>query len=132
MATAQEYYLNKITNVLGLSVKQLEVLYNNGPNKFFTIIHWKYEKIWDWCQTKYKLKITRGGIPFGDQNIKCVHELTWWDTNLTLSEKQIELYDFNATTMAECIDEAKFDYEDRKKDPDIEKPDNISHRKWLA
>ena len=34
--------------------------------------------------------------------------------------------------MADCIDETKLDYEDGKKDPYINKPDELSHSKWLA
>ena len=34
--------------------------------------------------------------------------------------------------MAYFIDEAKLDYQDGKKDPDIDKPDTFSQRKWLA
>ena len=34
--------------------------------------------------------------------------------------------------MEDCIDEAKFDYKDGKKDPDIEKTENFSHSKWVA
>ena len=132
MATSQEYFLNKITNILGLSVEQLEVLSNEISKKIFTIIHWKYEKTQEWCTTKYKLTITRGEVPYGDRNIKCVQKLAWWDKKLTLGETHIELSEFNATMMADFIDEANFDYEDGKKDSDIDKPDNISHRKWLV
>ena len=34
--------------------------------------------------------------------------------------------------MSYCIDEAKLEYEDWKKDPHTEKPDNFSHSKWVA
>ena len=34
--------------------------------------------------------------------------------------------------MSDCIDEAKFEYEDGEKDPETEKPDNFSHIKWLS
>ena len=34
--------------------------------------------------------------------------------------------------MADCIDEAKLDYKDGKKEPDIENPDKFSHSKWVA
>ena len=34
--------------------------------------------------------------------------------------------------MADCIDEAKLDYEDKKKDSYIDKYDNFSHRNGLA
>ena len=34
--------------------------------------------------------------------------------------------------MADCIDEAKLDYEDKKKDSYINKYDNFSHRNGLA
>ena len=31
-----------------------------------------------------------------------------------------------------CIDEENLDHKNGKKDPDINKPDNLSHRKWVA
>ena len=40
--------------------------------------------------------------------------------------------DFYATMMAYFIDEAKLDCEDGNKDPDINKPDKVSHIKWVA
>ena len=51
---------------------------------------------------------------------------------MTLRSKQIVLADFDATIMAYFIDEEKLDYEDVKKDPDIEKLDKFSHIKWVA
>ena len=34
--------------------------------------------------------------------------------------------------MEACIYEAKLNYVDEKKDPDINKPDKLSHSKWVA
>ena len=51
---------------------------------------------------------------------------------MTLRGKYIVLDDFDVTIMADCIYEAKLDYEDGKKDPDIDKPDKFSHSKWVA
>ena len=51
---------------------------------------------------------------------------------MTLSVKHIVLVDFDATIMTYGMDEAKFDYEDGKKEPDIKKPDKYSHSKWVA
>ena len=51
---------------------------------------------------------------------------------MTLRGKNIILADFDANMMADSMDEAKLEYEDGKKDPDIKKPDKLSHRKWLA
>ena len=51
---------------------------------------------------------------------------------MTLRGKHIVLADFDATTMADCIYEAKLDYEDGKKDLYIEKPDKFLHSKWVA
>ena len=59
MIMTQAYFLNTITNVLGLSVKKQKVLPDDGYDTIFTIIHWKYDKIREWCTTKYKLKATR-------------------------------------------------------------------------
>ena len=95
------YFLNTITNVLGLSVKQLEVLSNDGYDTISTIIHWKYDKIHECCTTKSKFTATRGGASYGNQKIKCLQALAWWDTYLTLRGKQIVLDDFDATMMAD-------------------------------
>ena len=80
----QADFLNTITNVLGLSVKQHEVISNDGYDIISTIIHCKYDKIHGWCTTKYKLTTTRGGSPYGDQNTKCLQVLAWWATDLNL------------------------------------------------
>ena len=69
MEMAQAYLLNKITNVLGLSVKKREVLSNDGYDTISAIIHWKYDEIREWCKIKYKLATTRGGTSYGYQKI---------------------------------------------------------------
>ena len=51
---------------------------------------------------------------------------------MTLRGNYIVLDDFDATTMADCIDEAKLNYKYGKKDPYIKKPDNFSHSKGIA
>ena len=129
---AQEDLLNTITNVLGLSVKQREVLSYDVYGTIYTIIYWNYDVIHEWYTTKYKLKTTRGGDSYGDQKIDCLQVLAWWVINLTLRGKHIALDDFDATMMADCIDEDNLDYEYGKKVSDIKKPDNFSHIKWVA
>ena len=106
---SQADLLNTFTNVLGLSVKQCEVLFADGNDTISTIINWKYDKMCEWCTTKSKLTTFRGGASYGDRKIKCLEVLAWWDTNLTLRGKHIVLYDFDATMMAACIYEAKLD-----------------------
>ena len=88
-----ECFLNTITNVLGLS--------NDGYDTISTIIHWKYDKIREWCTNKSKFTATRGGASYEDRKIKCLQALVWWGTYLTLRGKQIVLYDFDATMMAD-------------------------------
>ena len=51
---------------------------------------------------------------------------------MTIWGKQIVLADFDATIIADCIYEAKLDYNYGKKDPEIEKTDKFSQRKWVA
>ena len=129
METAKADLLNTVTKILGLSVSQSEVLSNGVYDKIYTIIHWKYGQIREWCPTNFKLTTTRGGATCGDTKIKFIHALAWWETNLTLWGKHIDLDDFDTTMMEDCTDEAKFDYKDGKKDPDIEKTENFSHSK---
>ena len=59
MSTVQADLLNKVANFLGLSIRKREVLSDDGYDTISTIIHWKYNKIRDWCTTKSKLKNTR-------------------------------------------------------------------------
>ena len=84
MAMSKADFLNTITDVLGLSFKHHEVLSDDGYDIIYTIIHWKYDKIREWCTTKYKMTTNRGVSPYGDQKTKCLQALEWWDTNLTL------------------------------------------------
>ena len=79
--------LNTITNILGLSVNQHEVLSDDGYYTISTIIHLNYDDICYWCTTKSKLTTTRGGTSYGEQTIKCLHALEWWATDLTLRGK---------------------------------------------
>ena len=93
---AQENLINPITNVLGLSVKQREVLSNDGYDTISTIIHVKHGKIREWCTTKSKLTTTRGGAFYGDQAIKCLQALSWWAISLTLRGTQVVLSEFES------------------------------------
>ena len=106
---ARAYVLNKITNVLGLSVKKLEVLSDDVYDTISTIINWKYGDIRKWCTTKYKLTTTRGGASYGYPKTKCLQVLAWWDTNLNFMGKNIVLADFDNTMMADFIVEAMLD-----------------------
>ena len=73
METANKYFLNKFTDVLGLLVRQREVLSNDGYEMISTIIYWKYNEIHEGCTTKSNLKTTRGEAFYGDRKIKCIH-----------------------------------------------------------
>ena len=92
MAMAQSDLLNTITNVLIFSVKQREVLSDDGYDTIYTVIHWKYYEICEWCTTKSKFTTPRGGDSYGYQKIKCVQALAWWDIDLTLRNKDIDLF----------------------------------------
>ena len=128
----QAYFLNTITNVLGLSVKKQKVLPDDGYDTIFTIIHWKYDKIREWCTNKYKLITTRGGAYYGDQKIKCIQTLSLWANDLTLRGKKIDLSDFDATMMADIIHEARLDCEGGKHDLDNDKTDDFSQSRSVG
>ena len=83
-ATEKSDFLNTITNILGLSVKQRDVLYDDGYDMISTIIHWKYDKIRDWFTTKSKLTTTRGGDSYVGRQINFLQVSAWWATNLNL------------------------------------------------
>ena len=80
----QANVFNTITNVLVLSVMLREVLSDDRYDTIFTIIHWKYDKICEWCTTKSKLITAKGGDSYGDQKIKCLQALAHWATNFIL------------------------------------------------
>ena len=125
----QENFLHTITNMLGFSVKQREVISDDGYDTIYTIINWKYDKIRKFCTTNSNLTTTRRENSYGDQKIKCLQALAWWVTNLTLRGQHIFLADFDAFIMEDYIDEAKLDYEDGKKYPYTKKPDKFSNSK---
>ena len=89
MEMAQVDSLNTITNVLGLSIKQREVLSDDGYDTIFTIILMKYDKIREWCITKSKLTTTIAGASYGDKKTNCLEAFAWWVTDLILRGKQI-------------------------------------------
>ena len=66
ISMAQVDLLTTITNVLGFSSKQLEVLYDDGYDTVSTIIYWKFEKISEWCTAKSKLTTTIGGYYYSN------------------------------------------------------------------
>ena len=105
----QADFLNTITNVLGLSVKQREVISKDRYYTISTIIHWKYDNIRECCTTKSKLTTTSGEYFYGDLKIKCLQSLSWWATDLTLLGKYIVLANFDTTMMVDFIDEATLD-----------------------
>ena len=59
MATEQVDLLNTVTNVFGLSVRQREVLSDDGYDMISNIIYWKYDEIREFFTNKSKLKTTR-------------------------------------------------------------------------
>ena len=86
---ARADFLNTITNLFVISVKQREVLSNDGYDTISTIINCKCDKIRECFTTKSKLKTSRGGDSYEDRKIKCLQTLSWWATNLTLGGKNI-------------------------------------------
>ena len=132
MTISKADFPNTTTNVLYLSVNQREMLSDDRYDTISTIIHWKYDEIREWSTTKSKLKTTRGRASYGCRKVKGLQALAWWSTNLTLRGKNIILADFDGTITEECIYEAKLNYEDGKKDPNIKKSDKFSHSKCVV
>ena len=56
--------------------------------------------------------MSRGGMYFGDRNIKCLQEMSWWVTDLTLQGKNIYLNNFKCDVMSDAIEESRLDFED--------------------
>ena len=67
MEMAQEDLLNTVTNVLGLSISQREVLCDDGYDTTSTIIYWEYNEIRECCTNKYKFTTTRGGATYREK-----------------------------------------------------------------
>ena len=60
MTMAQAYFLNTVTNVLGL-------LSDDGYDIISTIINWKYDNMHECCTTKSKLTTTIVGVSYADK-----------------------------------------------------------------
>ena len=71
---------------------------------------------------------SHGGISDGYRNIKRLHALAWWVTNLTLRGKIINLNNFKTDIIADAIEESRIDFEDtRGMKGDQRNPKDFSH-----
>ena len=65
-----------ITNILGLLVKQHDVVSDDGYDTIYTITHREYEKIREWCTTMSELTNTREGASYVDRKMQCLQALS--------------------------------------------------------
>ena len=100
-------FTGTLQGILGFISTQVRVLVDDGYDSQESVIYWKYTYIKEWCKLKAKITASRGGIYYGDRKIKCLQELAWWVTDLTLQGKIIDLKNFKTDILADAIEESQ-------------------------
>ena len=80
----QQDFIVLLTGVMGFTDRQRTALISEGYDTARSLIHWKYNEIRDWCETKSKLSTQRGGENYGDRRIRNLQALAWWCTDCSL------------------------------------------------
>ena len=65
------------------------------------MMYWNFSDIREWCELKFNISISRGGLPIGDIKIKCLQVLDWWETDLNIRVKDIDLDNLNGDILSE-------------------------------
>ena len=56
--------------ILGFTRTQIRFLVDNGYDIQESVLYWKFTDIKEWCQIKYKIPASRGGVSYGYRKIK--------------------------------------------------------------
>jgi hypothetical protein len=123
--------IDVLDDVCRLTETQRDVLVNDGYDTARSLVHWNYKSIRNWCESKCKLALNRGGCTYGDRKIKCIQALAYWCTNAYLQGKPLDIEgEYDDDAQDEAIIESELDYNDSKKDAVLDKPSKFSHEKW--
>ena len=72
-----------------------------------------------------------GGCAWGDRTIKCLQGLAWWCTDRSLRGKSLDVVTFyNHDAQLDAIEESELDYEELKKESNLDKPEKFKTEKW--
>ena len=124
-------FTNTLQETLGFTTSQVHILDEDGYYTQYLVLYWNFTEIREWCQLKYNIPESRGGISFVDRNIKCPQELAWWVMDLTLQVKNINLNSFNSDILSSAIEEYQINFEDTRYGKEgISNPKYLSHEKW--
>ena len=77
-------FTGTLQGILGFTITQVRVLVNDGYDSQESVLYWKFTYIKEWCQIKYNIPASRGGVYYGDRKIKRLQALAWWVIDLTL------------------------------------------------
>ena len=132
LAQAKADFEHVLNHVCGLTQLQRNTLINDGYDTADSVKHWKFNRIRDWAEKKASLAAAAGRCTFGDRKIKCIQGLSYWCTKTSLMGIGLVniVNAFDIAVMNDSITEAELEYEDSKKDSDIDKPEKFSYEKW--
>ena len=87
-------FAGTLQGIIGFTITQVRVLVDDRYDSQESVIYWKFTDIKEWCRLKSKIPARRCGLYYRDRKIKCLQELAWWVTDLTLRGKIIDLNHF--------------------------------------
>ena len=105
---------------------------NDGFETADDLVGWSYQEIKTWCGDKTKLALNCGRCTYGHLRVKSLQRLAWWCTDCQLRRRTLDLAnEFGVATLVDSHEEAKWDYEESKKDAVIDKLKAFDQKKWL-
>ena len=63
-------FMGTLQSILGFTSTRVWVLVDYGYDIQESFLYWKFTDIKDWCQIKYKIPASRGGVSYGYRKIK--------------------------------------------------------------
>ena len=96
-------FTGTLQGILGFTSNQVRVLADDGYDSQESVLCWKFTGIKEWFQLKAKIPASRGGVSYGEREMKFLQALDWWLTYLTLRGKIIDPNNFKTDIIDDAI-----------------------------
>ena len=132
MEEAQDRFAQCLSDVLGFSQRQVQVLVEDGYAVPEDLAYWGYDEIKSWVSHKEKIPRTGAGagVLYGDMKRKSLAGLAWWVTERVRTGLPIDLNEFDDQARRAAILEAKVEHESMSSEVTIDKPEKFKYEDW--
>ena len=120
-----------MTNFHSFTEAQYLSLRNHGGYGTLRDYQWRYKDIKDWCSAMTTRPANRGGRTYGDLKVKQLQGISWWVTDCTLRNKELNVNEYKADPDRYRMN-AEYDYlESMNDDVSIDKPEKFEYKNWI-